>query len=224
LFPLNEDVTPQDVDRWLQGLHDGGLICRYEVDGKRYLRVIGWDEKQSPRHPTPSKLPPMPDSYGDPPQHDREVPEDRADPPHGVEVGDGVGEGEGVGGVELALVSPPATVTIDPVDAVFGAWQEHTGHHKAARTPDRVKRIREALKHYPVEDLVDACRGVHLSAHHRGENERNTVYDDIEHVLKNSKNIETFRDLARGQANAPPRLPQGAEMVRRAVARAGGNQ
>lgn len=222
LFPLNEDVGPEDVDKWLQGLNDIGLIRRYEVDGKRYLCVIGWSEKQSPRHPTPSKFPPPPELYGDPPQHDREAPEDDGQTcrGEGVEVGEGDGGGEG--GVELALSSAAPTAVIDTVEAVFFAWQEATGHHKAVLDPKRRKRITLALKTHPAEDLIDACRGVALSPFHRGENDSRTVYDDLDVVLRDSAHIEKFRDLARGEGPAPPKLPKNAESVRRAVLAQGG--
>lgn len=120
--------------------------------------------------------------------------------------------------VELALVSPPATAC-DPVAAVFLAWQHATGHHKAILDTKRKRCIAKALKHYPLEDCIDACRGVVLSPHHRGENDTRTVYDDIELVLRDSAHIEKFRDLARGDSGpAPPKLPQNAESIRRAVA------
>jgi hypothetical protein len=87
LFPLHENVGPTDVDRWLSGLAREELIFRYEVACRRYLCVSGFAEKQRPRHPTASKLPPMPEACGDLPQRN-----------HSPDAGVGVGDGDGVGG------------------------------------------------------------------------------------------------------------------------------
>lgn len=215
LFPLNDDTSPGMVELWVKEMERVGLVVRYSVDGRHYLQVIGFDKFQKPRHPTPSKIPAPPEGYG-------VSPEDDGVPPHGEGVGVGVGVGEGVGdgegGVELALVSAPPTTT-DPIVAIFNAWKDHTGHHKAVLDKRRRDSIVRARKNYPDNDLIDAVRGVLLSPHHRGENDRNTVYDDIALVLRDSKNIEFFRDLYRGEGGrAPARLPQNAEHVRQAVA------
>jgi hypothetical protein len=69
------------------------------------------------------------------------------------------------------------------------------------------------LKNYPVGDLVDAVKGWRHSPHHRGENDRGTVYNDIELLLKNARNIEKFRDLQRRASRPRPVVPQ-PEFVR----------
>jgi len=59
LWPLDDDVTPTDVSLHIHNLAELGLIERYEVDGRRYLLICGWDEHQrmnrkaSPKHPAP---------------------------------------------------------------------------------------------------------------------------------------------------------------------------
>lgn len=91
-----------------------------------------------------------------------------------------------------------------PTQQVFDAWVEATGKRKGATklTDERRRLIRKALKTYPVDDLVDAVRGWKHSPHHRGENDRHQVYNDIELLLRNAKQIETFRDLERGASTA----------------------
>jgi len=222
LFGSDEDVGAEQINAWTCELERERLVARYEAEGAPLLIVCGFTEHQKVSHPSPSRLPDPPDDFasasGVLPEADVKAPETlRPD----MEQGTGNREGIKEQGVELALVSPPATG--DPVVVIFEAWQEATGHHKAVLDPKRRAAIVKARKHYSDEDLIDACRGVHLSPHNRGENERNTPYDDIALVLRDAEHVERFRDLARGQSNAPPRLPQGAEMVRRAVARAGGN-
>lgn len=202
LFPLHETVGPDDVNRWLDDLDALGLILRYEVDGKRYLCVAGWSEKQSPRHPTPSKLPDPPPGYGETPRADSEGPEPRANPPHEKEREKEVGEGGGEGGVELTLVAPPAP-HVDPIAAIFKVWQESTGHFKSVLDKKRRDAIVKARKHYPDDDLLDACRGVAISPHNQGST-NGQRYDDIALVLRDSEHVEKFRDLWRGEGRAGP--------------------
>jgi len=61
LYPLDQKMTPERVEKDLAELEANDLLHRYEVDGQRYLCVAevvwGW---QKPKHPTPSKLPPPP--------------------------------------------------------------------------------------------------------------------------------------------------------------------
>lgn len=66
-FPRDRDVTPELVDEWLEAMADSGPLCRYEVDGRRYLHAPNWGEHQKPAHPTRSKVPPCPDD--EPDQH-----------------------------------------------------------------------------------------------------------------------------------------------------------
>ncbi|MBK8772283.1 MAG: hypothetical protein IPM06_17925 [Rhizobiales bacterium] len=51
-----------DVDQLLQQLHNAGLICRYIVDGKRFLQVLKFSKHQQPHHrEPPSVIPECPD-------------------------------------------------------------------------------------------------------------------------------------------------------------------
>ena len=64
-FPWDEKVTAVLVNRWLTIMtkqKDGepGPVCRYEVDGKRYLHAVNWTEHQRINRPTPSRLPQCP--------------------------------------------------------------------------------------------------------------------------------------------------------------------
>lgn len=94
---------------------------------------------------------------------------------------------------------------------VFEAWLESTG--RTTRTLFEAKRhrvVRKALKMYPLDDVLDAVRGWRHSAHHRGENATGTVYNDLELLLRDAKNIEKFRDLERGGKVVPinPAVPE----------------
>ena len=60
LWPLDDDVTAVDVSLHIHMLADVGLVERYEVEGRRYLHVCGWDEHQKINRPSPSKHPAPP--------------------------------------------------------------------------------------------------------------------------------------------------------------------
>lgn len=116
---------------------------------------------------------------------------------------------------DVELVVVPS----DPVEIVFRAWQTSTGRSRAVLDAKRKGLIDRALKSWPVEDLVDACRGVSMFAHNRGET-NGTRYDDLGLVLRDAEHIERFRDRARGlDVAAAPRLPTGTDMTARNLAR-----
>lgn len=80
-----------------------------------------------------------------------------------------------------------------PVRVVFDAWIEATGRNRQTKlTPARAQRIKRWLHHYPVEDLVDAVRGISRSQWHVEH-----CYTGIEHALKNEDAIERYRDAQR---------------------------
>lgn len=61
-FPYDDDVTAAMVDSWLDLMTAPfrgrpGPVCRYEVDGRRYLHTVNSGEHQKPNRPTPSRLP-----------------------------------------------------------------------------------------------------------------------------------------------------------------------
>ena len=59
VWPL-DPVTLGDIEEDLMTLAAHGRIVRYEVDGRRYLEVVNWDDHQSINRPTPSRIPPPP--------------------------------------------------------------------------------------------------------------------------------------------------------------------
>lgn len=121
----------------------------------------------------------------------------------------------------LALVppsaSPPAT---DAVQAIFDAWVQATNRTgRTVLTGERRRLIAKQLKHYPIEDLLDAVRGWRHSSHHRGENDRSTTYNDLELILRDAKHIEMFRDLERDPPARP--VPKGMQGITAWLARTG---
>jgi cellulase/cellobiase CelA1 len=75
-------------------------------------------------------------------------------------------------------------------------------NHPAAKLDaKRRKLIRDALKAYPEADLCQAISGYKNSPHHMGQNDRSTVYDAIELLLRDAKHIDAglrfYRDPPR---------------------------
>lgn len=101
--------------------------------------------------------------------------------------------------VEVPPTPRPVEVLDDSLtDAefqVFEHWRQTLRHPKAKATPERKRILGKALKLYSVEDLQRAITGCSRSPHHMGQNERQTVYDDLELILRDAKHIESFMRL-----------------------------
>lgn len=72
-FPHDDNMTPTKIDSFLgrmtKGLSDrSGPLCRYEVDGVRYIHAVHWSDNNTINRPTPSRLPccPLHESLPDP--------------------------------------------------------------------------------------------------------------------------------------------------------------
>ncbi len=100
--------------------------------------------------------------------------------------------------------SPSQTAKTAPSDTsdarvVFDEWIKATNRTGATVFSDKRRRlIRNALRDYPLADVLDAVRGWRRSSHHRGENSSGTVYNDLELLLRDAAHIERFRDAERG--------------------------
>jgi hypothetical protein len=76
------------------------------------------------------------------------------------------------------------------VTQVFDHWKAEHKHPKAQLDPKRLKLIRVALQSYSAEQLCQSISGYKKSPHHMGQNDRKTVYDDIEIFLRDAKHID----------------------------------
>ena len=73
LWPLRDDVAPEDIEQWLKEYEQQRMLKTWEQDGKRYGYFVSWPKFQRIRteykrtHPEPPGTnPPPPD--GDPPR------------------------------------------------------------------------------------------------------------------------------------------------------------
>lgn len=67
LWSLRTDHTVRDLEDDLDELQaagavdgEAGLICRYEINGTKYIHLPSWKEHQRVNRPTPSRLPACP--------------------------------------------------------------------------------------------------------------------------------------------------------------------
>lgn len=122
--------------------------------------------------------------------------------------------------VALAVCEPstPAAPDRPPqaVVQVFETWLAVTGRtNQTLLDAKRRRLIANALKGYPLEDVLDAVQGWRRSAHHRGENPTATVYNDLDLLLRDSSKIEKFRDLERQapSTNGASRVTPGEQAI-----------
>lgn len=90
----------------------------------------------------------------------------------------------------VGKVPKPASPADDSVLRVFEHWKLTHNHPRARLDDKRMKLVRKALEKYTEGDLCQAISGYKNSPHHMGQNERATVYDDIELMLKDAKHID----------------------------------
>lgn len=79
---------------------------------------------------------------------------------------------------------------LDRVVRIFEHWKSVWNHPRAALDLKRSAAITRALKGYAPEDLCTAISGYRNSPHHTGQNDRQTVYDDIGLLLRDSAHID----------------------------------
>jgi hypothetical protein len=60
LYPLDDSMTLRKVRFHIGVIVESGPLCRYDVDGHRYMHITSWREHQRINRPTKSKIPPCP--------------------------------------------------------------------------------------------------------------------------------------------------------------------
>lgn len=81
-------------------------------------------------------------------------------------------------------------IQLDIVTRVFDHWKSVWNKPRAKLDEKRRKLIRSALKNYSEADLCQSISGYQNSPHHLGQNDRDTVYDDIGLFLRDSQHID----------------------------------
>lgn len=60
VYPIDDDVTGRKVEQHLAAIEKTGPLCRYQIDGRRYIHITSWAEHQRINRPTKSRIPPCP--------------------------------------------------------------------------------------------------------------------------------------------------------------------
>lgn len=155
LYPLDDDMTLEVVVDDLEQLHQVGAICRYEVDGKRFLHMPRWSEHQRINRPTASKLPPCPEHEQGENGH--------VVSPHDTLTEDSLrthrGKGKEGKGKERNTNAHRASATsesVNPLDHDFDDWWQHYPR-KVGKGQAR-KAYRAARKKVDHDTLVAAIK------------------------------------------------------------------
>lgn len=64
-------------------------------------------------------------------------------------------------------------------------------------TSERKSKVEARLKSYTPEEVEEAIIGCSLTPHNMGKNDQEEIYNDLELICRNGKNVERFRDSAR---------------------------
>lgn len=152
LFPYDDDAK-KHIESWLVELEKVGCIQRYQVDGDSYLAINKWSAHQKIDKPTPSKIPPPPESsriLANPPELVESLPTFPSADRKGME-----GNGKEEKSREAATVSPPDGVSIK-------VWADFLKIRKAQKAPVTETAIegirREAGKAgFALEDALRTC-------------------------------------------------------------------
>lgn len=132
LWPLDDDVTADDVRRFVNELAKHGLVVMYSHEGREYLEITSWDEHQSISKPRPSRLPSptAPGSVLLGANHtDGGLPE-VSDPPPGTLPDDSSRERKGTGNREQGYVADDGD---EPIPAFDEFWAAYPRHHQTGK-------------------------------------------------------------------------------------------
>lgn len=79
---------------------------------------------------------------------------------------------------------------------IFGEWKREVGKNGNAKlTPERGRAVLDRLRSpvgFTREDFSNAIKGCRASPTHMGDNDRGTVYNDLELICRSDQNLERF--------------------------------
>jgi hypothetical protein len=102
----------------------------------------------------------------------------------------------------------------DTVGQIFEFWQKVMDSPKSKLDANRTTLITNALKGYSPADICKAIRGCSKTPHNMGKNDRNTLFNGLNLILRNAEKIDYFIKLDGVQAR-----PGGTETIADANAR-----
>jgi len=100
--------------------------------------------------------------------------------------------------------------------AVFAHWLQVMGKSANTKLTDiREKAIRDRLKSYSQQEIMDAIEGCAASPWHMGNNPEHQLHNDIELICRDDSHVERFMEMA-------PSVMAAQNRRRKPVAREGG--
>lgn len=215
-YPLDDDITAKDVERWMKILEKDRVIRRYTVEDKQYFLILNWSEHQKPSHPAKSVIPwPEPESdlvqeeSGNSPEDYQRVSENGSPEQGAVEQG-AVSSRADEQGDERATGAPLSTLNED----FETVWTEYPIKASKKESKTAYKKALKEVGHQEILDAVIRYR------------------EDPNRVPKYTKHFSTW--LNKGcwaDGPLPPRwdapksdqrLQQGFDLVQRVAARGEG--
>jgi len=188
----------QDGEALVAELLRAGLFIEYKIADRFYLHIKNFEVHQKIDRPSKSRLP-LYDSYA------RTQPQLIDPSPNPRRALGAVREGKvrDLGKDKSKISIPSESHSGKPeIAQVFEHWKSVWNHPRASLDPKRTAAISRALKGYSVDALCQAISGYRNSPHHTGQNDRNTVFDDIGLFLRDAAHI----DAGLRFAEAPPSL------------------
>jgi hypothetical protein len=198
LYPYDELKFSQ-IDAWLDELERENCIVRYESDGSRYLAVCNWLNHQKIDRPSRSKIP-------EPADCSRILANPREGSCEDLRTKD-----QGSRTKEGTKDQGEATIV---ASVVFEHWQKVHNHPDSRLSDARRRVILKALKDYSADQLCESISGYKNSPFHMGQNDRGTVYDSLELMLRDAQKIDAGLAFARN----PPKAMTAADLREASVA------
>lgn len=98
---------------------------------------------------------------------------------------------------KITTLSDKPDLKEDVCQKIFEYWKQVHNHPRSKLDAKRRKLVSDRLKDgYSEADLMAAIDGCKMSPHHQGENDRRTVYDDLELICRDGKHVDMFIKIA----------------------------
>jgi hypothetical protein len=202
VFP-GDDITEQDMIRWVSELIKALLLIEYTIGKDDYWQVTGWKKHQRidrPNYRYPNSELSAAVCIDSSANAHRVFDEcstnyqrilDEHSPPEGK------GKEEKGKEKDICEVSSRTSQASLNVSEVFEHWKSVMQHSRAKLDSKRKQKILAALKlGYSIEQLKQAIDGCTKSSFHMGKNEQHKRYNDIALILRDAGHIEQFIDAA----------------------------
>jgi hypothetical protein len=131
-FPLEQDIEPKQIAKWLAELERRGLILRYDAEGKHCLAVINYGQRLRNSR---LKFPPPADKDAEWLPTRRDLPQlaaTRRDFPPESETESETETESQKGKQRAAEAAPPLPVLLD-TDGFKAAWKDYEAYRKQAK-------------------------------------------------------------------------------------------